>query len=325
MPPIISDRCGGNPFYITAVVKQAAKQKKSINSEKNLNQILAIDISSGFIWMELSDQVNRWIQRINEHGITKWILYLAAIEEGKEIDLKRIQRELKNQESKDVPLSKIQEIMIKLARGDLLEYKMLGNWFCKISDPILNDFLKVWGLIEVEHQDRDYVYQRTLKSYLKMKRKFNEYKGYLGEVYMIQVLWNSQRKTIPGQFFNSTKDIQVPDHFLFIDQRYRQHGGLHMEIDIYADATTEIWLAESKWHQNPVGADVVHHMLRQKEVVMEREGDDIDKLTLWLFSYTGVTTEAYDLLKEHDILWSTKDNLNALLEYVGLRQLPEFT
>jgi hypothetical protein len=39
--------------------------------------------------------VNRWIQRINDHGITKWILYLAAIEDGNEINLERIQQELK--------------------------------------------------------------------------------------------------------------------------------------------------------------------------------------------------------------------------------------
>ncbi|KPA15397.1 hypothetical protein MHK_004407, partial [Candidatus Magnetomorum sp. HK-1] len=148
MAPVLSDRCGGNPFYITAVVQQAAEQNECIDNEKILNKMLAIDISSGFIWMELSDQVNRWIERINEYGITKWILYLAAIEEDKEIDLHRIQRELKIQETKDVPISKIKEIMIKLARGDLLEYKMFGNWFCKINDPILNEFLKIWGAIE---------------------------------------------------------------------------------------------------------------------------------------------------------------------------------
>ncbi|KPA12484.1 hypothetical protein MHK_007310, partial [Candidatus Magnetomorum sp. HK-1] len=230
---------------------------------------------------------------------------------------------LKNQESKDVPISKIKEIMTKLARGDLLEYQMFGNRFCKINDPILNDFLKVWGLIEVEHQDRNYVYQRTLKSYLKIKRKFNEYKGYLSEVYMIQVLWNSQRKKIPGNFFNSPIDIQMPNHFLFIDQRHRQHTGIHVEIDIFADATPEIWLAESKWHQKPVGTDVVRHMLKQKEIVQEREGDDLEKLTLWLFSYAGVTSDAENLMKQHGILWSSKDELNALLEFVGLRQLPE--
>ncbi|MCP4574741.1 MAG: hypothetical protein GY846_00435, partial [Deltaproteobacteria bacterium] len=39
MAPVISDRCGGNPFYITAVVMQAEKQGKAIASEKILNEL----------------------------------------------------------------------------------------------------------------------------------------------------------------------------------------------------------------------------------------------------------------------------------------------
>ncbi len=76
MLPVIADRCGGNPFYITAVVRQAAKQGKPITGEETLNEILAVDLSSGFIWAELNDQVTKWIERINEHKIAKWILYL---------------------------------------------------------------------------------------------------------------------------------------------------------------------------------------------------------------------------------------------------------
>ncbi|MCP4690474.1 MAG: hypothetical protein GY859_20635, partial [Desulfobacterales bacterium] len=59
MAPVISDRCGGNPFYITAVVMQAEEQGKAIASEKTLNELLAFDLSNGFIWAELSDQVER--------------------------------------------------------------------------------------------------------------------------------------------------------------------------------------------------------------------------------------------------------------------------
>jgi len=321
MSPIISDRCGGNPFYITAIVKQAGKQKKKINNEKNLNQIMAIDITSGFIWMELSDQVNRWIHRINEYGITKWILYLAANEEGKEIDLYRIQQELKIQESKDVPISKIKEIMVKLARGDLLEYKEFGNWFGKINDPILNEFLKVWGAIEVARYNRKDVYEKTIRKFEKLEKRFHDHKGYLAEVYMNQILWNSQNTRLSHKFFNTSKDIDVPG-FIYIDQRYRQHMGKKIEIDLYASSGTEIWLAESKYQQKPVGKNVIQHMLKQKEIVLEREGDDLEKLTLWLFSYAGVTSEAYDLIKKNGILWSSKDDLNALLEHVGLRKLP---
>ncbi|KPA18186.1 ATPase domain protein, prokaryote domain protein [Candidatus Magnetomorum sp. HK-1] len=323
MAPVISDRCGGNPFYITAVIRQAAEQNESIDSEKILNKILAVDISSGFIWMELSDQVNRWIQRINDYGITKWILYLAAIEEDNEIDLIRIQQELKTHESIEIPVSKIKEIMIKLARGDLIEYRMYGNWFCKINDPILNEFLKVWGEIDVLKQNREWIEEKTLEKFQTIEKRFHEYKGYLAEIYMIQILWASQRKIIPGKFFNHSNDVKIPNRFIYIDQRHRQGAGSNMEVDIYASAATEIWLAESKWWHRPVGEQAVEHLLKQADIVRERKGDKLKILRLWLFSYSGVTKNAEKLLKKHSILWSTKEDLNELLGYVHLRKLPE--
>jgi len=62
---------------------------------------LAVDLSSGFIWGELSEQVNRWIERINQSVITKCILYLSALEEGDRLDLARIQKEILKREGKD--------------------------------------------------------------------------------------------------------------------------------------------------------------------------------------------------------------------------------
>jgi len=155
MAPIIAERCGGNPFYITALIKQASKLSLAILDEETLNKILAVDLSSGFIWSELNDQVNRWIERINEYGITKWILYLSAISKDNkddEIFPEQIQTALLEREGKEVSLEKIREVLIKLSRGDLLEYMELGGWFRKVQDPILLEFLKVWGRIEIERQ-----------------------------------------------------------------------------------------------------------------------------------------------------------------------------
>jgi len=75
MAPVVSERCGGNPFYITAVVHQTAEQGAALCDEETLNEMLAIDITSGFIWAELHHQVSRWIQKVNDLNITKWILY----------------------------------------------------------------------------------------------------------------------------------------------------------------------------------------------------------------------------------------------------------
>lgn len=66
MPPIVTDHCGGNPFYINAVIRQAAALRKPLVDEEAINVVLAVDISSGFIWAELYEQVNGWIERINE-------------------------------------------------------------------------------------------------------------------------------------------------------------------------------------------------------------------------------------------------------------------
>ncbi len=85
MAPVIADRCGDNPFYITAVIRQADKQNLAITDEETLNKNLAVDISSGFTWGELHDQVTRWIKRWCsgiKQEIIKSTLYLSAMDEN---------------------------------------------------------------------------------------------------------------------------------------------------------------------------------------------------------------------------------------------------
>jgi hypothetical protein len=323
MAPVLSDRCGGNPFYITAAIRQAARQRKPIADEETLGEMLAVDINSGFIWGELSDQVNRWMARVNEFGATKWILYLAAIEDEPEISLERIQAELKQQEGVEVSLQKIKETLVKLARGDLLEYKAFGNWFGKVNDPILNEFLRVWGETEVERRSRKVVEEKTVQQFRRAEKRFHEYKGYLSEVFMIQLLWSAQRRTLPGACFHAAESVKIPDRFIYIDQRHRPGTGVKRETDIHASAGTEVWLGESKWWNKPVGPDVVNHLIRQGEMVKERAGDGIETLRLWLFAHNGVTEKATDLMRENGVLWSDGADLNRLLEMVGLRRLPE--
>jgi hypothetical protein len=246
MAPVIAKRCGGNPFYITALIKQAVKLEKTIATEEILNQILAVDLSSGFIWSELSDQVNRWLERINEYGITKWILYLSAIQEGEEIELSKIQQALLEKDYQTVSLEQIREVLIKLSRGDLLEYLEFGNWFRKVKEPILLEFLRIWGRIEVERQNGDMVKDELQSQYQKRQRQIRDLKGYLAEVYMAQILHNAQRQRIPGHYFHQDDEIEVP-RFSYVRLRERFGPGAETEIDLHAAAGIEQWVAESKW------------------------------------------------------------------------------
>lgn len=136
----------------------------------------------------------------------KWILYLSALEEERKISLERIQHELKIRESKDVSLDTIRNVLIRLSRGDLLEYRELGGWFQKVDVPILVEFFKVCGRVDVEGQNQNLVRSELDDRYRKLERRVHEYKGYLAEVFMAQVLLSNQnrrKQPLPGHFFNS--------------------------------------------------------------------------------------------------------------------------
>ena len=321
MASVVADRCGGNPFYITAVIQQAAEQNTFLEDEETINEMLAVDLSSGFIWGELNDQVSRWIERINEYGITKWVLYLSALEESDRLDLSRIQRELRDREGREVSLDTIRDVLIKLSRGDLLQYMELGGWFRKVDDPILLEFLKVWGRIEVEGHNRRNVEEELTLHYRTLERRFHEYKGYLGEVFMAQVLWNGQRAILPGRFFNSEQEVAIPRRFSYIRHRVRLKAGKGQEIDVFGAAGGDLWICQSKWWtMEKVGKKELQALEQQGELVSQEH--QIITLTLWIFAYSGLTPEAEAYAKERGILWSALPEFNELLEHVGLRKLP---
>ena len=318
--PVLAERCGGNPFYIDAVVGQASEQGRSIATEEDLNEILAVDLSSGFIWAELSDQVDKWITRINEHGITKWVLYLSALEEGERLDLDRIRTALWEKDRKQVSREQIFDVLVKLSRGDLVEYMELGGWFRKVKDPILLEFLKVWGQIDVEGRSGKQVRDELERKYLRMKRQFVELTGYLAEVYMAQVLLNAQRKTLPGKYFHRENDVKIP-RFNYMTLRECFGIGPNREVDIHGAAGIEHWVAESKWHRDrPVGILAIEKLLEKADMV--KQECDPDFVRVWFFSHGGFTQEAKAFMKEKGVLWSTREDLDGLLDHTGLRRLP---
>ncbi|MCP4104716.1 MAG: hypothetical protein GY749_04135 [Desulfobacteraceae bacterium] len=328
MAPAVSERCGGNPFYITALVKQAAKQRKIISDEEILNEILAVDLSSGFIWGELNDQVTRWIKRINEHGITKWVLYLSALDENEDrenrnrLNVERIQEELLKREGRNVPLEDIRDVLIKLSRGDLIEYMELGGWFRRVKDPILLEFLKVWGKIEVEGHNQSKVRYDLVNRYRSLERRIGEYKGYFAEVHMSQVLLSAQNMRIPGHFFNSAGDIEMPWRFIFVRHRMRLGSGQGREIDVIGAAGGEVWVCQSKWVRGKkIGKKILEELVSQADTV--QKDMDPKRVCMWIFAHDGLTKQATAFAKKHGILWSSRKEFDKLLVHLGLRPLPE--
>jgi len=70
-----------------------------------------------------------------------------------------------------VDIATIERVLINLSKGDLIDYKDFGKWFTKINDPILNEFLKILGEIEVKYIRRNEVERDTVKKIYSCHKK----------------------------------------------------------------------------------------------------------------------------------------------------------
>jgi hypothetical protein len=97
-----------------------------------------------------------------------------------------------------------------------------------------------------------------------------------------------------------------------------------MEIDVEAAAGKEMWICESKWRRGKkAGVKEVESLLYKADLLQKKEGPGLRILRLWFFSHDGFTAEAEELMAKKGILWSDRDDLNALLGHAGLKYLPE--
>jgi hypothetical protein len=156
-----------------------------------------------------------------------------------------------------------------------------------------------------------------------LKRKFSEHLGFVGEVYLAQILWNGQKQTFPARLLHAGQDILLPNRFFYIRHRVRLGAGAGREIDVYAAAGADVWICESKWWQDrKVGVSEIEVFIEKAALVRQFEGEGLRTLRCWFFSHSGFTEDAIGLMQEEDIFFSDREDLDDLLTSVGLRKLP---
>ena len=161
--------------------------------------------------------------------------------------------------------------------------------------------------------------------YRTLKRKVHNHPGYLGEVFMSQVLWNSQRRTLPGDLFHSGEDIEVPSRWVYIWHPHPpggrpRHGNgrgsrrRRADVDLRKQMVAgEEKPASKKWNR----------CCTRGRMLKENKGPGLEIVRLWFFAHDGFTQEAEAMMKENGVLWSGREDLNGLLSVAGLKRLPE--
>ena len=154
------------------------------------------------------------------------------------------------------------------------------------------------------------------------KRSLNEYKGYLGEIHMSQILLAAQRQTLSGELFNYASDIKIPS-FAYVNHRVRLSSGKNMEIDLLGAAGPEKWVCQSKWVESKkIGINDLKELNQQAEAVKTEM--KVVFLKKWIFAHEGLTAKAKQFAYDHEIFWSARKELDALLDYLNLRPLYSF-
>jgi hypothetical protein len=132
----------------------------------------------------------------------------------------------------------------------------------------------------------------------------------------------AQRQTLSGKFFHYASDIKMPT-FAYVNHRVRLSSGKNMEIDLLGAAGPEKWVCQSKWVESKkMGINDLKKLHQQAEAVKTEM--NVVFLKKWIFAYKGLTASAKQFASDHEIFWSTRKELDALLEYLNLRPLYSF-
>lgn len=315
-------RCGGNPYYIELVIQQAHRQGKSLDNVENLNQTLVTDLIKGGIWAELEKQVLRFITEQNQKGIGKELLYRASKYEVIQLDdMEEMATSL------NCRFEEIQGMLSALARADLLEEEGIrGTYYIRVNDPILNEFLKVWCEVKVEHQKKEKVEKRKLREYQKKSKQFDYYKGITVQVYILYMMTKWNQEVVEGKdYFNIDKQIVLPQ-FRWVDNDRLKHPNTgEAELDVIGMHQNILWLGECKyWTDAQPGLKEVQDFVERKAEIAKKalEYEEDEEIVLWFFSRNGVEAKAEDYIKENGLLYSKEEDLNRLLKRFGVKELP---
>ena len=146
-----------------------------------------------------------------------------------------------------------------------------------------------WGKMAEEGSSPARVQDHLRLRYRTLKRQIHDHLGYLGEIYMAQILWQSQNKTLPGRYFHSDQDIEVNWHFSYIHHRVRLGAAKDMEVDVYAAAGAEVWLCVSNWWRGrKAGVPEVESLLAKVRMVRSERGEGLKILRLWFLPMRGL-------------------------------------
>jgi len=318
MASYLSDRTGGNPFYLECIFAGASRLRMDLTNLDAVNEVIAYELTQGAIWSELYRQLNYYFNTINEYGITKNIFYFATRYQDEKIDKKRIAESMSHW---GVTEEQVVDILLALSRADLIEEKVAGTEFYNIKDPIMREFTDAWARVDVENATWAEANVELRERYNKLAGVYANLKGYATELMVQFLMMRFNRHEVEGEkFFKHPGKIFLP-RFVWVDSRIvKLPDSPQYQIDVVGRSVPHLWLVEVKNTEQPIGLQDVKYFAEACQVAAEVVGGE--DVTRWYVSTSGFTQDATDYLNKHKFLYSDRNQINQLLQHFGLQELP---
>lgn len=304
---MINELCMADPFFISCVI-QNEYEDKDLTTADGVVDTVNYEIS--YRRSEMSDTWNEYLQltlqKVNEKYAKSLLLHLS-----KHADRYWTPQELKDELDIDLSINQIQQLLVQLSEGDLIDRGVSDIQFKGLSDGTLNLILRNRFEEEIKGfaPNLKKAFQKQVETLTAENRKLrgwlNNLSGKLAE-YQLATAFRSRRRFALSEFFANVIDttclniINVKERVIF-----QREDGKGMEIDVMAESNCgRVVLVEVKKTKTKIGLATLEDFQEKVEVYGKLFADK--KILPAFLSLGGLTEEAGQFCQTQGISTASK-------------------
>jgi len=299
---MINQLCMADPFFISCVIQSEYEDKDLTTADGVVD---AVNYEISYRRSEMSDTWNEYLQltlqKVNERYAKSLLLHLS-----KHADRYWTPKELKGELQIDLSIDKIQQRLVQLSEGDLIDRGVSDIQFKGLSDGTLNLILRnrfeeeIAGFVpDLKQEFHKQVDSLTMEN-RKLRGLLNNLSGKLAE-HQLASAFRSRKRFALSLFFPDVTDTtrlsitQVKERVIF-----QREDGKGMEIDVVAESSCgRVVLVEVKKTQTKIGLAILEDFQEKVDVYGKLFAD---KTILPAFlSLGGLTKEAREFCQVQGI------------------------
>ena len=321
----ISSMVGGNPDYIVSVFTSDILPSRILDLA-TVERLVEYEVTRGEIWAFWARHFAENMERINDSDVARRIVLYIAKRPNEVITAREIERDL------GIDFETAFYRLRLLEEADIVSETLGLDSFQGLQDKMLTKYITLTLRSLVERVEQEQVRRDVRRDLAReieavaadlktMRGAWNQVIGRSAEVFVENVMYKFDGRTVRGELFNATGEVRLPRFAEVYRTRTQMPAEREYQIDVFGrvveEGETVGWAVEVRKREEKFGTPDVEKFRQALESVRQEKG--LDRVVGWVFSAGGFTSDAARELKAVRLLYSTTDELRDLLDEFHLR------